>query len=250
MDHGLHEHPDTATSWMLPVVEKLLAHERIRLVKSHLCRFGLQVGRDSRMSKKSTLFATSWDAIVVRLQKLCQCGAQSAQECPPELVKCIVDGMLEDWLKSQVDEPELPDQAQLNQWIDELQRNEVARWTKFADHAVLILKRPKVLSRSGPRRRTWRWTLGVEPLENRWLQIERGTGGQPVRLEVDYAYVAVVYTYPVMTQTYAEGEGRGVATAEKSAVLRSHINLGHPHARSSFDFFALPVFAKTSSTTW
>ena len=48
-DHGLHEHPDTATSWMLPVVKKLLAHERIRLVKSHLCRFGLQVGRDSRM---------------------------------------------------------------------------------------------------------------------------------------------------------------------------------------------------------
>ena len=144
-------------------------------MKGHLCRFGLQVGRDSRMSKKSTLFATSCDAIAVRLQKLCQCGpgehqpllsgrAHFAQEYPPELVKCIVDGVLEDWMKSQIDEPELPDQAQLNRWIDELQRNEVARWTKFADHAALILKRPKVLSRSGPRHRTCEVDLGVEPL--------------------------------------------------------------------------------------
>ena len=34
-----------------------------------------------------------------------------------------------------------------------------------------------------------------------------------------------------MNQTYAEGEARGVTTAEKSVVLRSHINLGHPQAK-------------------
>ena len=132
-------------------------------------------------------------------------------------------------MKSQIDEPELPDQAQLNQWIDELQRNEVARWTKFADHAVLILNRPFVLSRSGPRHRTWRWTWAWNLWDNRWLQLERGTGGQPVRLEVDYTYVVVVLHVPGHDPDLRRG--RGVTTAEKSAVLRSHINLGHPQAK-------------------
>ena len=33
---GLHEHPDTATSWLLPKVQNYLQHEQVILVKSHL----------------------------------------------------------------------------------------------------------------------------------------------------------------------------------------------------------------------
>ena len=88
---GLHERPDTATSWLLPKVQ------------NHLCRFGLQVG-DGGLNRKSTLFATTNDTIAINLQRLCNCKQHEAligglphraQEYPPALVRAIIDGHAE-----------------------------------------------------------------------------------------------------------------------------------------------------------
>ena len=63
-DLGLHEHPDLATSWELPKVQQFLSHEEVLLIKSHLCRFGLII--NGKLSRKSTLFATTCDAIAAK----------------------------------------------------------------------------------------------------------------------------------------------------------------------------------------
>ena len=107
--HGLHEHPDTATSWNLESVQKFLERDEVLLVKAHLCRFGLRLRE--RLSRKSTLFATSPDHIATHLQRLCQCTSpheplvnglpHEAEEYPPELVKAIVDALIEEWRDQQ-----------------------------------------------------------------------------------------------------------------------------------------------------
>ena len=128
-DHGLHEHPDTATSWNLPKVRKFVEREEAILIKSHLCRFGLRL--KGKLSRKSTLFATTCDAIAVNLQKLCKCDEPHqplinglphyAQVYPPALVKAIVDGLIQEWVDEQNGKPQrLPDLGDLDQWIDEL----------------------------------------------------------------------------------------------------------------------------------
>jgi hypothetical protein len=128
-DLGLHEHPDLATSWELPKVQQFLSHEEVLLIKSHLCRFGLII--NGKLSRKSTLFATTCDAIAANLQRLCNCvdGHQQlinglphqAQTYPPALVKAIVDVLIQDWVDQQQGRPtRLPDHGDLCQWIDEL----------------------------------------------------------------------------------------------------------------------------------
>ena len=73
--HGLHEHPRTAKSWDLPSVRNYVNNDQVILVKGDQCRFGLKVGHDDKLNKKSTLFATTCDQIATNLQKLCQCVA-------------------------------------------------------------------------------------------------------------------------------------------------------------------------------
>ena len=131
-DLSLHEHPDAATSWNLGSVQRFLSHDEVLLIKSHLCRFGLNF--NGKLSRKSTLFATTCDAIGVCLQKLCNCTEshqhliqglpRQAQVYPPALVKAIIDGLIQDWVDSQQGRPKhMPDLGDLEQWIDELGRN-------------------------------------------------------------------------------------------------------------------------------
>ena len=51
-DHGLHEHPDVATSWNLPSVRDYLSHDEIILVKGHQCRFGLRTQQEVNALRK------------------------------------------------------------------------------------------------------------------------------------------------------------------------------------------------------
>ena len=237
-DDSLHEHPHTATSWLLPSVERFLSHDQIVLVKAHLCRFGLQVGQGG-LNKKATLFATSNDCIAVNLQKLCNCSEphepllsglpHKAQEYPPELVKAIIDGLMQSWLKDQHGTPRhLPDRGDLEQWVDELLPREFQQWRTFHDSAILVLRRPlhhQVPTR-GPGHRTLRWTWAKGVVDGKWLQLERAGAGKMPVFEVQYPFVIVLYHHAELTWSFAESAS--LTPMEKKMVLRAHVNLGHP----------------------
>ena len=239
-DHGLHEHPDTATSWNLPSVKDSLAHDEVILVKSHQCRFGLQV--QDKPNRKSTLFATTCDAIAVNLQKLCQCTEphqplmsglpRLAQEYPPELVKAILDGLMQDWLDQQRGRPErLPDHGDLAQWCDELGRRNTQMWRDFHGSAVLVAKQAKSIPITGPGHRSVRWTWVQNPIDGKWIQFEQGRSGKARRFEVPYDFVVALYCHPEICLDLATAEPDQVTNAEKNMILRAHVNLGHPRVK-------------------
>ena len=163
-DHGLHEHPDTATSWDLPRVRKFLENDEVILIKGDQCRFGLKI--KGRLSRKSTLFATTCDTIAVNLQ-LCNCSEphqplvnglpRQAQEYPPALVKAIVDGLIQEWVDDQQGRPKrLPDLGYLNQWIDELYPQQPQQWREFHGSAILVVRKPQKIPACGPGHRSLR----------------------------------------------------------------------------------------------
>ena len=237
-DLGLHEHPDLATSWELPKVQQFLSHEEVLLIKSHLCRFGLII--NGKLSRKSTLFATTCDAIAANLQRLCNCvdGHQQlinglphqAQTYPPALVKAIVDGLIQDWVDQQQGRPtRLPDHGDLRQWIDELFPEQHHHWRHFHGSAILTVRRPQHVPVCGPGHRTVRWTWVLNPIDGKWLQLEQARTGKPKKQEIKYEYMIVLYHYPEIFMTLAEGSS--VSMSEKNMVLRAHVNLGHPEGR-------------------
>ena len=239
-DHGLHEHPDTASSWDLKSVRNYLEHDEVILIKSHLCRFGLKVAE--RLSRKSTLFATTCDAIATELQRLCQrtephqqlVGGlpHRAQEYPPKLVKAIVDGLIQDWVDSQQGHPpRLPERSDLEQWTEELGVRDHFQWREFHDSAVFVVRAPKQLPVRGPGHRLVRWTWARNPWDGKWMQLERARVGKPVSLEVKYEVVIVLFYFPEMQQIFAAEGGNQITTAEKTTVLRAHVNLGHPSVK-------------------
>ena len=239
-DHGLHEHPELATSWKLPSVRQYLSHDEIVLIKSHLCRFGLRVGEALR--RKSTLFATSSDSIAVSLQKLCSCEqlhehlvggtAHYAQEYPPLLVKAIVDGLIQEWIDDQQGKPShMPQHSDLVQWAEELHPRDVMQWRSFHQDAVLVMRKPDHIPQRGPGHRTLRWTWAINPVDGKWLQLERARSGRPLKIEVAYEKVVVLYCHPAVQDVFAVEDGRDISIGEKGMVLRAHVNLGHPHVK-------------------
>ena len=235
--HGLHEHPDTATSWTLPSVQNYLNHDEIILVKSHQCRFGLRVHQG--LNRKSTLFATSCDAIAVNLQRLCECELpheplvgglpKAAETYPPKLVQAMIDGLIQEWVDEQRGcPPHLTDRGDLEQRMEELGRQDF-QWRKFHDCAVWVSNNKTHMPRQGPGHRTLRWTWVRNLWDNKWMQLERARTGKPPKLEVAYKAIIVLYYHPDLQFTYAEISA--VTTAEKTMVLRAHINLGHPSVK-------------------
>ena len=238
-DHGLHEHPDLATSWTLKKVRKYLQHDEVLLIKSHLCRFGLRI--NGRLSRKSTLFATTCDAIAVNLQKLCDCQephqqlmgglSKYAQEYPPGLVDAIIKGLIQEWVDSQQAQPEhMLELGDLEQWIDGLRMQEQQQWREFHGSAVLVVVKPKNIPTTGPGHRTMRWTWVKNPIDNKWIQFEQARSGKPNKLEVQYTHMIVLYHHGEINMTFAE-TGPSITTAEKTMVLRAHVNLGHPRLK-------------------
>ena len=236
-DHGLHEHPETATSWQLPKVINYISREEVILIKSHLCRFGLVI--NGRLSRKATLFATSCDAIAVNLQKLCECVEphqqlisglpKLAQVYPPQLVNAIIDGLLQDWVDQQKGRSQkLPDLGDLEQWIDELPPRQLQDWRSFHDSAILVIRKPSSLPMSGPGHRCLRWTWVKNPVDGKWIQFEQGQKGKVRKLEVKYEFAVVLYHHPEINMIFSESGGTPITFGEKNMVLRAHINLGHP----------------------
>ena len=77
--HGrffLHEHPWLATSWTLDVIERLVAHDDVQRVQTHMCQFGMTsriggVGSELGPVLKPTGFMTNSPCIARELARLC-----------------------------------------------------------------------------------------------------------------------------------------------------------------------------------
>ena len=240
--HSLHEHPDTATSWTLPKVQQFLARDEVLLVKSDQRRFGLRAREG--LNRKSTLFAVTCDQIAVELQRLCAGDhphepligglPARAQEYPPELVKAIIDGLIQEWRDQQTGQPRhLPDRGDLEQWCDELDQKKF-QWREFHGMAGLVLQRPQSIPSHGPGHRHLRWTWCKNPYDGKWLQLERAKSGKAKPFEVTFPYVVILYQHQAMVQqTFAAEDApkRSISANEKMMVLRAHVNLGHPRVR-------------------
>ena len=182
--------------------------------------------------------------MAVNLERHCNCTEEheplvgglphKAQEYPPRLVDAIIDGLVEDWVSQQQGLPQhLPARGDFEQWCDSMHHNEKFHWRKFHDSAVLIIKKPETIPRSGPAHRILRWTWAKGTIDGKWLQIERGQQGQPPRFEIQYDYVIVLYYFPAIQQVFGTETTTksSVSTQEKSMILRAHVNLGHPHMK-------------------
>ena len=153
-----------------------------------------------------------------------------AQTYPPALVKAIVDGLIQDWVDQQQGRPtRLPDHGDLCQWIDELFPEQQYHWRHFHGSAILTVRRPQHVPVCGPGHRTVRWTWVLNPIDGKWLQLEQARTGKPKKLEIKYEYMIVLYHYPEIFMTLAEGSS--VSMSEKNMVLRAHVNLGHPSVK-------------------
>ena len=181
--------------------------------------------------------------MAVNLERHCNCTEEheplvgglphKAQEYPPRLVDAIIDGLVEDWVSQQQGLPQhLPARGDIEQWCDSMHHNEKFHWHKFHDSAVLIIKKPETIPRSGPAHRILRWTWAKGTIDGKWLQIERGQQGQPPHFEIQYDYI-VLYYFPAIQQVFGtETTTKStISTQEKSMILRAHVNLGHPHMK-------------------
>ena len=234
-DYSVHEHPDTATSWEPNSVQKFLSHDEVLLIRSHQCRFGFKM--NGKLSRKSTLFAVTCDTIALNLQKLCTCIEphqhliqglpKLAQEYPPDLVKAIVDGLVQDWVDSQQGRPrKLPDPGDLEQWVDALGRDDW-QWREFHGSAVLVVHKPVCILQRGPGHRYVRLSWVLNPVDGKWLQFEQARSGKPNKFEISYEFMVVLFHHAEVSLTLAEGTPSTLTTAEKHMVLHAHVTLGH-----------------------
>ena len=77
--HGryfLHEHPWLATSWSMDVIERLLSHDDVQRVQTHMCQFGMTsrtggVGSELGPVLKPTGFLTNCLGIARELARTC-----------------------------------------------------------------------------------------------------------------------------------------------------------------------------------
>ena len=72
--HFLHEHPETATSWKDPWMEKLLREKGVKSVVSDQCMYNLMThGEDGSpmLAKKPTRWASSPPWMLKRLSRRC-----------------------------------------------------------------------------------------------------------------------------------------------------------------------------------
>ena len=107
--HFLHEHPWTARSWKLEQMMDLLQDPRVTLVRSDMCRFGMEthvkeVGGETGMVLKPTGFLTSSWCIATELNARCAgnhehiplMGGRAAKAAiyPPALCRAICKGLI------------------------------------------------------------------------------------------------------------------------------------------------------------
>ena len=104
--HFLHEHPDTATSWTDPWMERLMQHGRISTVTSDQCEYGLLTPNEDGIptpAKKPTRWMSSSVHMLRRLSKRCKGDhehqhlvggrAKAAENYSTELITEILRGI-------------------------------------------------------------------------------------------------------------------------------------------------------------
>ena len=103
----LHEHPWTARSWRLPVMNELLPHPSVNLVQGHMCQFRMTSHIEHRggkegLVKKPTGFMSNSKFILEELDKKCPGGheqslwSQAGQQGRPYIPRCCAKQIVEE----------------------------------------------------------------------------------------------------------------------------------------------------------
>ena len=84
MDRGkffLHEHPDSATSWKLQEVQKMMNHRKVRTVKCDMCTFGMEATdkEGTALVRKRTKLMSNSSEILKRIESKCTNEAGAAK---------------------------------------------------------------------------------------------------------------------------------------------------------------------------
>ena len=104
----LHEHPATATSWGLPMVQELERHPGVQVVTGDMCRWGMNLDKDvsgeepGKLVKKPTKWMTNSPILAKLLQARCNgqhdherlegsSRTKQAESYPVTLVKAILN---------------------------------------------------------------------------------------------------------------------------------------------------------------
>jgi len=104
--HFLHEHPQSASSWKEPRVQRLLNDPRVSTTVGHLCQYGMKTRGDDgewKPARKATRFMSTSSAVLRRLGRKCDKlhvhqhltggRASAAAIYPPELCRAILRGI-------------------------------------------------------------------------------------------------------------------------------------------------------------
>ena len=101
----LHEHPNSATSWKMPEVQKLMSDLQLEKTTAHMCRYGMKSTDESGGGrvKKPTGFLTNSEFLRDQLSKKCMGGhhhiqllggrARACQVYPDKLCRAILVGI-------------------------------------------------------------------------------------------------------------------------------------------------------------
>ena len=152
------------------------------------------------------------------------------ETCKQEHLNLYVDIYMENGEpgRPQPRPPQLPPPEQLRDESFELRgQGKRARWTEEQGYLVMLCLDPRhvPIHPVGPGHRTLRWTAVREDDEWRWCEKEcQG----PVDKTVFAANSAMVFYAWDKSESMTLAEGYELSVQEQRAVLRSHVNLGHP----------------------
>ena len=84
MDIGkffLHEHPDSASSWKLPEVQRMMNNRKVRIVKCDMCTFGMEATdkEGTALVRKIIKLMSNSSEILKRIESKCTSEAGAAK---------------------------------------------------------------------------------------------------------------------------------------------------------------------------
>ena len=150
--------------------------------------------------------------------------------CEEEHVNLYADVYMENGRPGQVPlrPPQLPPPDKLRDESFELRgQGKRAKWMEEQGYLVMLCLDPRnvPIRPIGPGHRTLRWTAVREDDEWKWRKKE---SQGPVDTKVFEANSAMVFYAWDKPETLVLAEGHDLSVQEQRAVLRSHVNLGHP----------------------
>ena len=198
----LHEHPNSASSWKMPEMQRLMNDLGIQKTVAHMCRYGMQSSDEAGAGKvkKPTGFLTNSDMLADCLSLKCMGGhrhvqlmggrARACQVYPDKLCRYILKGIKAELVHSGIIKPTNNDMSlnsvedndsmeYMTQYVDDMSgkplRSELVKiarddeMKKFSEHNVYT----KVPIRECVEK------TGKQPIGSKWIDINKGDEAEP-----------------------------------------------------------------------